>query len=101
MNFLHRFEDSAIKRFNMHLFKAEQMMEIVDACEAAGLRIYGFDGFRLLGESIQPLMEYSPDYSDVKDIEKIYMMARLFLREAANLELLLEIVVGETENELI
>lgn len=69
------------------------MPDIIDACRQADLRIYGFDGLKLRGISIQPFIEHSVDYSNIEDKQEFFRLSRDFILQKANLGLMFETVV--------
>lgn len=58
-----------ILRYGILLFDFQTAQEFFEDCKSKGIKILGIDAFILDGKSIQPLMEHSPDYSNlpVKD----------------------------------
>ena len=103
MGILKQYEELASLHWVTPLFPPNVMLEIIEACQKADLRIYGFDGFKLWeNDGIQPFMEHSVDYSNIEDKQEIFRMSREFIVEKADLGLLFEIVVdGDDEPEVL
>ena len=94
MEYIEKFEKTAIKRHNLFLFTPENALEVIEDCEQTGTVIYGVDGFVLYDDGrIQPFMEHSVDYSGVQDKNTVYQLAKMFVDEKKNLGLFFEIVV--------
>lgn len=79
MNVLKKYEEFAVFRGKIALFPLDVMPDIIDACRQADLRIYGFDGFKLRGISIQPFIEHSVDYSNIEDKQELFRLSRDFI----------------------
>lgn len=93
MDIINKFEGAAIKHSNMLLFTSVQVLEIIEVCKKMGTRIYGIDGFRLNNGWIQPFIEHSVDFSYIQDKYAVYDLAKVFIEERLNLELVFEIVL--------
>ena len=93
MDIINKFEGTAIKHANMLLFTSIQVLEIIGDCERTGTRIYGIDGFRLNNGWIQPLGEHSVDFSRIQDEYDVYDLAKMFVEQRQDLELVFEIVL--------
>ena len=57
-----RFRNVALIRGGVFLLSTADALRFVNACQRAGVRISGIEGFRVDGERIQPLQEHSVDY---------------------------------------
>ena len=92
------FKDRVILHRELFLFRANDAIDFIGRCHELGRPILGIDSFRLSGESIQPFMEYSVDYSSVawsmthSGSEDIWQEAETFIRSHSELELVFEIV---------
>lgn len=93
MDIIKKFEEAAIKHSNMLLFTSVQTLEIIEDCRKMGTRIYGIDGFKISGKWIQPIGEHSVDFSYIQNEHALYDMAKTFVEERMNLELVFEIVI--------
>lgn len=58
-----QFADRAVNRHGLKLFRPADAAAFVARCAENGIEVLGMDGFRLDGDSIQPLMEHSVDFS--------------------------------------
>ena len=97
MNILKKYKDSAYKRGNILLFEIDQMLEIIEDCRKETLSIYGFDGFKIGADTIQPFSEHSVDFSTIADDPKVYDLSRNFVLSKKSTGLLFEIVLDDDE----
>lgn len=58
-----QFADRAVNRHGLTLFRPTDAAAFVARCAENGIKVLGIDGFRIDGDSIQPLMEHSVDLS--------------------------------------
>lgn len=58
-----QFAERAIDRHGLKLLRPAGAAEYVARCAEHGIEVLGIDGFRVDGDSIQPLMEHSIDLS--------------------------------------
>ena len=103
MSILEQYEDLAFLSGVTPLFPPDVMLEIIEACQNANLRIYGFDGFKIWENGgVQPFIEHSVDYSNIEDKQEIFRMSKDFILKKANLGLMFEIVVdGDNDPEVL
>lgn len=87
------FADRVIDRGGLKLFRPADAAEYVARCAEHGIEVLGIDGFRLSGESIQPLMEHSVDLSLLATPGGHHYEATVFLTTRLNSGLRFEIVV--------
>lgn len=84
-------------RRGTYLFPPVAALEFVNACRSSGVRLLGFDGFRLLGDEwIQPMLENSLDLSNqshagLTEVAK-YDLAEGFLLARSHLDIVFEMV---------
>lgn len=62
-----QFEQRAIRRGSLLFFSRETALEVVEACQAAGLKVLGLGGFYLSATTPQPSLEHSRTFSPEED----------------------------------
>jgi hypothetical protein len=77
----------------MTLVSGSDVVRLIDALEAAGALIVGFEGFRLDGPAIMPVE--IADFSDVTDPAESTAAARRGIEEIGRLELYYEFVIAD------
>ncbi|MCL2413111.1 MAG: hypothetical protein FWC98_03125 [Bacteroidales bacterium] len=90
------FESKAIMSGGIMLFTKENALLFIEACKEYGVPILGIDAFYLWGNSVQPSMENSVDFSMpdyMLKTENVYSDAVVFFEEK-NENLFFEIVCG-------
>ena len=97
MNILKKYKDFACKRGNILLFEIDQMLEIIEDCRKESLRIYGFDGFKIGADTIQPFSEHSIDFSTLAADPNVYDLSRNFILSKKSTGLMFEIVLDDDE----
>lgn len=58
-----QFAGRAVNRHGLTLFRPADPAQFVARCAENGIEVLGIDGFRVDGDTIQPLMEHSVDLS--------------------------------------
>lgn len=66
----------------LHLMASADAPAFLDACSAAGVRVLGFEGFRVLEDSVEPEMDVITDLSDLVDPEESIREARAVVESA-------------------
>jgi hypothetical protein len=61
-----RFADRFLKYGGVLLLSKDDALQMVIACQAEGVRILGIDGFYLRGDTLQPSLEDSVDFSSTE-----------------------------------
>lgn len=87
------FADRAIGRHGIMLLRPADAAEYVARCAEHGIDVLGIDGFRLDGDSIQPLMEHSIDLSSAPATGNPNHMAGNFLATRIDSGLWFEVVI--------
>ena len=91
---------SEFRRYGVHragtdYFCRQTALEIVDRCEASGIRILGIDGFYLTANVTEPAIDWILDLSDAESSSSAYNGARAFLEKGAELPLFYEFVLEQ------
>lgn len=71
-----KLKDLSFERYNMLLYTKDTVLLAINILQNNGIQLYGFDSFIIKDESIQPFLEFSPDYSNIKSREDIYIIAK-------------------------
>jgi hypothetical protein len=58
-----QFRDKALIKGGLMLFSKDDAVQFVKECRNGNLRILGVDGFKIIGEKIQPSLDNSIDLS--------------------------------------
>lgn len=97
---MYRIKDliSEFTRYGIHrggkdYFCRRTALEIVDRCEALGIRILGIDGFYLTANLTEQPIDWILDLSDAEPTSSAYNAARIFLETSAELPLFYEFVL--------
>jgi hypothetical protein len=83
------YSDKGTARGGLVLFPCDVAIEIVEALNKSGLRVYGVDGFSLEHGETQPMQEHSIDLSNVS---RPWVPAVEFLRSKKGKALFFEII---------
>lgn len=86
-----KFNMVTIKYGEMRLYRFNDALNIIKECEARRKKIVGFDSFRYFVHSIQPVMEYSYDYSKLP-MELTWCKAKHDIRQCESMGFVFEIV---------
>ena len=86
------FAHLGVVRGNLSMFRVNEALFLVNKCRERNIRILGIDAFIVNPNTIQPVMEDSPDWSDVEPIEKTWELAETFFKKHHNSDLYFEIV---------
>jgi hypothetical protein len=65
------FTKSIVYKNSIVLYNPQNAVDVVKFCQTMNKRIYGLDAFRFVGNGIQPVLEFSTDYSCDKSA-KVY-----------------------------
>jgi hypothetical protein len=84
----------AINRSGIYLYSKDNALQFINECKKQKVAILGIDGFYLDGNTTQPSMENSIDFSTKPFIESIYDEAINFL-EFRDDKMYFEIVCSE------
>jgi hypothetical protein len=87
------FRRYGVQRRGTTYFCRRTALEIVDRCEATGIRILGIDGFYLTSNSTQQPIEWILDLSRAPADRSAYNAARNFLEMGIDLPLFYEFVL--------
>lgn len=85
------FSERALKRGGLYLYSRSDAMEYILACQVEKIHLLGIDGFRLTGDTTEPSMNNSVDFSSSFFEGDIYKYALAFLVKQPE-ELFFEIV---------
>lgn len=78
------------------ILNAKDAISLVRICKTKNVKVLGIDGFHVFGQSIQPDMEESVDFSSTrKKISDCWSEAEKFLVTRKNSELYFEVVIDE------
>jgi len=55
------FKDVAMIKGSVFLLKPADALSFVESCRKQGVNVSGVEGFRIIGEKIQPVQEHSTD----------------------------------------
>jgi hypothetical protein len=89
------FERYSVQRLGTAYFCRRTASEIVDRCEAAGIRILGIDGFYLTPRSTEQPIEWILDLSEFQMDQSAYNAARQFLEQGIHLPLFYEFFLDD------
>ena len=84
MNRIDEIKDLAFRVHNLFLYTKDNAIKAIDILQQNRIQIYGIDSFIIKEETIQPFMEYSPDYSNIESNRNIYTLAKEDLIKAFN-----------------
>ncbi len=90
-----QFEDVAVVKGGVFLLRANDAIRFVKQCRVEGVAIAGIEGFRMIGEKIQPLQEHSVDFDEA--VSKTHELSEKFLRERILEDLWFEVVSVDRE----
>ena len=90
------FRSKAIIRGGLLLFRPADAVDLIRKCSEEKLGILGLDGFLITGNSTQPLMEHSVDFSSKSrtiSSQGYWQAAEEFLCQKQSSGLLFEVVI--------
>ena len=90
-----QFAERAIDRHGLKLLRPADAAEYVARCGEHGIEVLGIDGFRVDGDSVQPLMDDSIDLSISPEVGSHYRKAADFLAARSHSDLWFEVVVDK------
>lgn len=91
----HAFRDRSLYSGTILILRPSDALELIGRAQQARLPILGLDGFLVTGDSIQPSMAISADYSaGVSAGDDTWAAARRFVNEHAGIVDGLEVVLG-------
>jgi hypothetical protein len=89
------FRRYGVQRLGTIYFCRRTALEIVDRCEAIGIRILGIDGFYLTANSTAQPIEWILDMSEAPVDRSAYEAARSFIEMGTDLPLFYEFVLND------
>jgi hypothetical protein len=89
------FRRYGVQRRGIDYFCRRTALEIVDRCEAMGIRILGIDGFYLTANLTEQPIDWILDLSGAGTDPSAYSVARKFLERASDLPLFYEFVLDD------
>jgi hypothetical protein len=90
------FNDRAVVRGRLQLFRSADAIELIRTCHDAGVRVLGIDAFLVGPDWIQPSMDHSIDFSTEHHAELLknsWQHAERFMREREATPFLFEVVM--------
>jgi hypothetical protein len=91
-----QFEEKSIRVGDMFLFRPSDALDFIEACYREKLQLLGVEGFKLVGNKIQPFQEHSNDIADAMISQnEFYEQTRKFIEKRGELDLWFEVVVIE------
>lgn len=84
------------ERGSLVLVSAGDAMRLLDACESAGLRILGIEGFQVKENSLVPDMDAIADFSSTASAFSSILEARRFVNVVSSRELVLDFTVSSS-----
>ena len=85
-----QFESVAIVKPGVFLLRVADALRFVNQCRREGIAIAGIEGFRMIGDAIQPLQEHSNDYGD--NVLETHDRSEAFLNDRLTEDLWFEVV---------
>jgi hypothetical protein len=95
------FNDRAIVRGRLQLFRPADAIDLIHRCNTAGVRVLGIDAFLVGPDWIQPSMEHSIDFSSEHQAELLknsWQHAERFVREREATPFLFEVVMDRSRS---
>ena len=78
----------------MFVVPAEAAIRMVEHCRDDGIDVFGVEGFRLIGDRIQPQQEHSCDFDENEPMK--HELTTRFLRGRLDTDLWFEVVTDDT-----
>lgn len=78
---------------SVFVLPAREAIAMTQYCQSNGIDVFGAEGFRMLGDRIQPQQEHSCDFEE--DVPRRHHRLVEFLSERLDTDLWFEVVTGE------
>jgi hypothetical protein len=89
------FKNVGLVRGSVFLLSGRDALQLIDECEKRGVDILGVEGFKVIGEKIQPFQEHSFDLYGVR--EDSHAVAREFIRHRLDSDIWFEVGMSDGE----
>jgi hypothetical protein len=88
-----QFQPFALIRGGVYLLAAPEAIRFIERCDRTGVAIEGIEGFKVIGERIQPFQEHSHDFKGKR--KACHAIAKAFIQDRLDADLWFEVVTSD------